>query len=202
VILLTAGILIGVVLSHGRHPAAVPAHAADATPGPSDELAALRTEIETIKGKLSGQAHVMMDVGYHFNNLWFAAQRGNWPLAKFYLDETRSHLRWAVRVIPVRKDSLGREIQLADILESLENADFKRLEEALAAKDRERFVAAYELTLTGCYACHQASDKAYLTLKVPDHPAEAMIEFAQPAAQNSVAQPEPNASHTTRQNGK
>ena len=35
----------------------------------------------------------MMDVDYHFANLWFAGQSKNWPLAQFYLNETRAHLR-------------------------------------------------------------------------------------------------------------
>jgi hypothetical protein len=173
-----AGVLIGVVASQGsRVHNSQSAQADDAVGAPSAALAAVQSDIETIKGKLSGQAHVMMDVAYHFRNLWFAAQRGNWPLAEFYFNETRSHLRWAVRVIPVRKDSLGRDVQLGPILEAFENSDLKLLEDALKAKDREEFVAAYERALTGCYTCHQASDKAYLTLKVPDHPAEALVEF-------------------------
>ncbi len=41
-----------------------------------------------------------------------AGQRQNWPLAQFYLDETRSHLKWAVRIIPVRKDPAGQDVDL------------------------------------------------------------------------------------------
>src|SRR5262245_34730809 len=65
---------------------------------PSDvatELAALKKEIEILKGKVPDQSHAMKDVAYHFTNLWFAGQNQNWPLAKFYCDETRSHLKWA-----------------------------------------------------------------------------------------------------------
>ena len=68
---------------------------------------------------------------YHFTNLWFAANQSNWPLAQFYFNETRSHLRWAVRIIPVRKDNAGKEVKLQDILQSLENAPLKQLEEAV-----------------------------------------------------------------------
>src|SRR5258705_8339376 len=38
--------------------------------------------------------------------------------AQFYCDETRSHLKWAVRVIPVRKDRDGREVDLRAILDA------------------------------------------------------------------------------------
>jgi hypothetical protein len=144
----------------------------------SNENQAIRAEIEQLKGKLPGQAHAMMDVSYHYGNLWFAAHRGNWPLAQFYFNETRSHLRWAVRIIPVRKDNQGREVKLADILASIENRPLKDLEAAIKSEDREKFVAAYQFTLEGCYACHKAADKPYLTLRISDHPPEAMIDFS------------------------
>lgn len=156
--------------------------AADAAKPDPTSPATLRAELDEAKGKLPGQAHVMMDVAYHYNNLWFAGTRGNWPLAEFYFGETRSHLRWAVRVIPVRKDNQGREVKLADILQAVENSPLKDLESAIKAKDREKFVAAYQFTLTSCYSCHKAVDKPYLVLRIPDQPAEEMIDFNPPAA--------------------
>ena len=84
-------------------------------------MATLAAEIETIKGKLTDQSHVMQDVSYHFSNLWFAGQHENWDLANFYASETKSHLHWAVRVIPVRKDNAGREVDLLPILQGMEN---------------------------------------------------------------------------------
>src|SRR5678816_724889 len=71
------------------------------------DVAALQAELALVKGQLPDQAHGMADVGYHFANLWFAGKQKNWPLAKFYLDETRSHLNWAVRLKPVRKVAAG-----------------------------------------------------------------------------------------------
>jgi hypothetical protein len=48
-----------------------------------------------------------MKDAYHFANLWFAGQKANWPLAEFYWSETRYHLRWAMRIVPVRKHPWG-----------------------------------------------------------------------------------------------
>ena len=93
---------------------------------------ALIARVETIEGKLPSQSHAMMDVSYHFSNLWFAANEENWPLAGFYLNETKSHLRWAVRIIPIRKDPEGKVVDLGGILEAVENSHFAWLEEALA----------------------------------------------------------------------
>jgi hypothetical protein len=141
------------------------------------DLAALQAEVERLKLVVPDQAHAMQDVDYHFTNLWFAANQGNWPLAQFYFSETRSHLRWAVRIIPVRKDNSGREIKLQDILQAVENSPLKQLEDSIKAKDREKFVAAYEFTMTSCYSCHKAADKPYLRPRIPDHPASAMMNF-------------------------
>lgn len=143
-------------------------------------------DVERLKEKATDQAHVMVSVSYHFNNLWFAGQHGNWPLAQFYLNETRSHLRWAVRVIPVRKDNAGREVRLQAILEAVENSPLKQLEGAIHDEDREKFVGTYKFMLESCYACHKASDKPYIRPRIPTQPADATIDFEPLAATEST----------------
>lgn len=170
------GIAVGLFVSQRLAELAPTAHAQEAAKPPAN-LETLRAEIERLKQVVPDQSHAMQDVDYHFTNLWFAANQSNWPLAQFYFNETRSHLRWAVRIIPVRKDNAGKEVKLQDILQSLENAPLKQLEEAVKAKDREKFVAAYEFTLTSCYSCHKAADKPYLRPRIPDHPASTMMNF-------------------------
>jgi hypothetical protein len=137
----------------------------------------LAKEIEAIKGKLPDQAHAMQDVGYHYSNLWFAGQNEHWDLANFYWLETRSHLHWAVRIIPVRKDNAGADVKLGEILDGLENGSLKQLGDAIAAKDKPAFVAAYRSTLEGCYSCHKASDKPFIHLQIPTQPETPIINF-------------------------
>ena len=148
---------------------------------PQSVLQQLKSEIEALKKLLPDQAHAMTDVGYHFTNLWFAGEAGNWPLADFYFKETRSHLQWAVRIKPIRQDNAKRDVELVKILESLENSPLKNMQEAIAEQSHEKFVAAYKFTVEGCYACHKASDKPYLRPQVPTHP-EAKIINADPKA--------------------
>src|SRR5881397_1544071 len=109
-------------------PSGVPkAHAADApAAAPNQELATLRAEVERLKGIVPDQSHAMKDVAYHFANLWFAGQKKNWPLADFYWSETRSHLRWAVRIIPVRKDPQGNEVRLTEILDPIDKTSLQQ----------------------------------------------------------------------------
>jgi hypothetical protein len=140
------------------------------------EIAQLKAEIEQLKGRLPSQSHAMMDVGYHFTNLWFAGQSKHWPLAQFYLDETRSHLRWAVRIIPVRRIP-GGEIDLRGLLEALDGTGLAEIGKAIANKNAEGFTSAYRHALEGCYSCHNASDKPYLRPRIPEQPESRIISF-------------------------
>jgi hypothetical protein len=147
---------------------------------PAAELARLKAEIEQLKGRLPSQSHAMMDVDYHFANLWFAGRSKNWPLAQFYLNETRSHLRWAVRIVPVRRIP-GGEIDLRGLLEALDATGLSEIGKAIASKNTEEFTGAYRHTIEGCYACHKASDKPYLRPRIPEQPESRIINF-DPAA--------------------
>jgi len=159
-----------------------PRIAAVAAPNkPAADLQTLASKIEQLESKLPDQAHAMQDVGYHFANLWFAAQKENWPLAGFYLNETRSHLRWAVRIIPKRKDSAGREVDLQAILQAFENSPWKQMEQAVTAKDKTEFEKKYRFALETCYGCHKAAEKAYLRPQIPTAPETPIINFEQSA---------------------
>jgi hypothetical protein len=142
-----------------------------------DELTALKTELARFKGIVPDQAHAMADVGQHFTNLWFAGQNENWPLAQFFSDESRSHLRWAVRIIPNRKDAEGREIDLGGILTGLETSTLKDLDQSVKDKDKTKFTAAYKAQLEACMACHKSINKPYMRLRIPERPAADILEF-------------------------
>jgi hypothetical protein len=152
--------------------------AADANvPSSNSEVASLQAEVNRLKGMVPDQSHAMKDVSYHFANLWFAGQKENWPLADFYWAETRSHLRWAVRIIPIRKDAEGHEIKLIEILDPIEKTSLEEVHKAIVAKDQQKFSGAYKQMLESCYACHLAAGKPYLRLQVPERPESSIINF-------------------------
>ena len=172
---LVLGIALGAVAQALIAPGTEVVHAQQATQ-PAD-VAKLVAELETIKGKLPDQAHAMQDVGYHFSNLWFAGQRGHWDLANFYWLETRSHLRWAIRIIPLRKDNAGNDVDVKTILEAFENGPLQLLQEAIADNDKPAFDKIYRSTLEGCYSCHKTSDKPFIRLQIPTQPETPIINF-------------------------
>jgi hypothetical protein len=151
--------------------------AAEGSDEQAAEIARLKDEIERLKGLVPDQAHVMKDVAYHFSNLWFAGQAHNWPLARFYLDETRSHLRWAVRIRPTRRTAAG-DVDLGGILDGLDRSLLMRIRQGIEDQDVAAFAKAYTDTLAGCMACHLAAEKPYLRLRVPEAPEGRLIEFS------------------------
>ncbi len=161
----------------GRTGGEKPPAISQATTPPSTEVAALKAEIERLKGIVPDQSHAMKDVAYHYTNLWFAGKKENWPLAEFFWAETRSHLHWAVRIIPVRKDPIGNEVRLGEILASIEATRLEDIHKAIGEKDAEKFVAAYKEMLDSCYACHVISGKPFLRLRVPDQPEASIFRF-------------------------
>ena len=145
------------------------------------DIVALRAEVDHLKDVVPSQSHAMTDVGYQFANLWFAAEKRNWPLATFYLNETRSHIRWTIRIRPVRKDLAGNPVDLKGIFDPIENGVMASLKEAIEKKDRDQFVTSYKQTLEACYACHKASDKPFLRPMIPV------------SGSQSIINPDPNA---------
>ncbi len=147
-----------------------------AEPEPAPTLESLQEEVERLRSIMPGQAFAMTQVAYNFNNLWFAAQAENWPLAQFYLNETKVRLRWAMRITPVRKISTG-DIELTAIATALETGPLATVEQAITAHDNAGFVASYTAMMHGCQGCHEAIEKPFLQLQIPTMPAEAMIRF-------------------------
>jgi hypothetical protein len=184
-VLLATGLGVGLLLGGASQfilaPVVLQARA-EQTPQPDvRELRQPQIETNSLDGRLPDQSHAMADVGYHFANLWFAADQQNWPLADYYLGETRSHLKWAVRIHPVRKTKTGAEIDLKGILDAVDNSFLTEIGTAITNKDSAKFKIAYRQTIEGCYACHKACEKPFLRPQVPNAASVSILNF-DPAA--------------------
>jgi hypothetical protein len=143
---------------------------------PRPESAEKAAQGETLQGMLPNQSTAMMSVDYNFANLWFAGQAQNWPLAAYYLGETKGAIAWTVRLQPVRKTSHG-DLELRPILDAMREGPFADVTTAIAAKDKPAFEDAYKHVMTACYSCHVAAEKPYLRLHIPEAPATRMIDI-------------------------
>ncbi len=184
-VLLAAGFGAGLLLSGASElvfqPLVLQAHAQPKPAPQPSNVDQTPLDAQTLSERSPDQSHAMTDVGYHFANLWFAADKQNWPLANYYLGETRSHLRWAVRIHPVRKTKAGAEVDLKGILDAVDNSFLTEIGKAIDSKDAAAFKTAYRNTMEGCYACHKATEKPFLRPQIPSAPGVTILNF-DPAA--------------------
>jgi hypothetical protein len=131
---------------------------------------------QILNDRLPDQSHEMQDAGYHFENLWFAGDKQNWPLASYYLRKTQAYLELAVQIKPVRRTAAG-DVNLKGILDAVNNTLLAQVDQAITNKDVANFKTAYRQTVEGCTACHTACEKSYLRVQVPSAPSATIINF-------------------------
>ena len=171
----TALVITGFALLGG--PAMRGALAQAPAAAPQADVAELKAELDALRSMLPSQSHSMVDVEFQYANLWFAGKAQNWPLATFYLNETRSHLNWTVRLRPVRKLSNGGDLDLRPILKGVEDGGIAGIKAALDKHDEPGFETAYKGMLNQCIACHEAAEKPFLRPQVPTTPPSALIDM-------------------------
>ena len=150
---------------------------------PTDAASSSSTDIEHLKSVVPSQSHSMSDVGFHWTNLWFAGQQGNWPLARFYFDEAHQHIQWTIQIRPIRKDADGRDVDLQSIFQAVDASLFAAVKVAIEKQNAQEFATAYKNALDGCYSCHKSSGKPFLRPIVPTAPAQTIIDFAPASVQ-------------------
>jgi hypothetical protein len=77
----------------------------------------------------------------------------------------------------VRRTTTG-ELDLRSILDGMDRSLVAGVQKTIETRDPATFSKAYRDALSGCYACHQASERPYLRPHVPDAPEGRMIEFS------------------------
>ena len=107
-----AGLVVGGAVLGG---AAVELWRRDRLPAPTTaQTGAPPADLQRLNLLVPSQSHAMIDVGYHWTNLWFAAEQKNWRLAEFYFNEARSHMQWTILIRPIRKDDQNRDVDLQE----------------------------------------------------------------------------------------
>jgi len=142
------------------------------------DLPGLSAEVARVEGLLANQSHVMADVSFQFSNLWFAGKQKNWPLANYFYNETRTRLRWVVRINPTVLDPDRNPVDIQGIFDAIDKDVWSLIKTAIDKKDEAGFEDAYKLGLDkGCYACHKSVGRPYLRPQVPIAPPQTIITF-------------------------
>jgi len=147
------------------------------TETPNVDLAALNNDVARLKSITPSNSHIMEDVSFHYSNLWFAGQKKNWPLAIFYYNESRNHIRWMLTKSPTTKTPDGEVVNLQGIFDGIDTSSLPMLKKSIEDKNSEEFTSAYKLMLEACYSCHKSAGRPYLRPQIPTAPPQAIINF-------------------------
>jgi len=177
-VVLVVGAIIGGMAVEYWMTRTVQTPAAQTAAAPGVDLAA---DTAFLKSVLPTQSHTMTDVGFHWSNLWFASEKKNWPLARYFFDEARQSMRWTVVLRPVRQLPDGGTVDVKGVFTAFDMSALAAVQLAIEDQDHAQFVAAYKGALDSCYSCHVASGKPYLRPVIPTAPSSTVIDFG-PAA--------------------
>lgn len=86
--------------------------------------------------------------------LWFAGQNLNWPLASYELDELNEGFDDVATYHPTHKDA---DLPIPQLIDKIVKAPIAQLDEAIKARDQDRFIKAFDELTDGCNRCHQAT---------------------------------------------
>lgn len=107
-----------------------------------------------------GMARLMAEVGPRVHRLYYAAEAGNWPLARYFLNETRKILQAGVVVRPRYADGMGAFLA----------EDVPPVVEAITARDWAAFETAYARMVDAANRYHGVYGKGWLRWRTPDAP--------------------------------
>lgn len=154
-----------------------PAGRAAAAPAAPPDLKTLAADVERLKALVPSNSHIMMDVQWHWTNLWFAAQAKNWPLALYQFNEARGHMQWLIRKSPmIRSQGPDKEqVDIEGIFGGIDTGSLADVKTAIEAKDGAKFAGAYRTMLENCYSCHKAVGRPYIRPMVPKTQAQSIM---------------------------
>lgn len=173
--LVFGAVIGGMAVEYWMTTHAVVSPAAQQVAAPTSDVAA---DVAHLKEVVPTQSHTMTDVGQHWANLWFAAEKKNWPLARFFFDEARQHIRWTIAIRPIRKNGPnGEDVNIKGIWDAIDPSAFATVQIAIEDESLPEFQMAYKEALVACYQCHKSSGKPYLRPMVPTAPPATIINY-------------------------
>ncbi|MEE9608709.1 MAG: hypothetical protein V3U03_13295 [Myxococcota bacterium] len=107
-----------------------------------------------------GLGRIMPEIGARTWKLYYAGKAENWDNAMYQWKETKKLFELGAYTRP--KHEAAIEEYLRD--------DWVPLESAIAAKDLDAFLRAFDKAVDSANAWHEKKDKPYIRWKVPDHP--------------------------------
>ena len=119
-----------------------------------------RLEVEELTALQPGLARFMPEIGARFWKAFYAADAGNWPMARWQLSEMRKLMRMCM---------VTRPKYIADLQEWIAD-DLEPLMQAIDDADAERFRRMYHDAVDAANEFHRRWKKPFIVWKLPDVP--------------------------------
>jgi hypothetical protein len=109
-----------------------------------------------------GVAEIMITTQVRHAKLWHAGNMRNWDLADYQLEELKEGLEDIVRYFPTYKD-----IPVGQMIDATVMAPISDVENAIKARDRAKFAAAYDKLTAACNTCHASAKRPFIVVQRP-----------------------------------
>jgi len=122
--------------------------------------------LDEVSSAFAGAGHVMIELGYRYRALYFAAQQKKWEFAEYQVEEMEELME--------RFEVISKKRKVA--IQSFSKAVFEDLEKSLASKKWETFYASYDAMRKQCMACHVQNEVEFIRLPIPKHHESPILE--------------------------
>ena len=114
-------------------------------------------KFEEVTHQLQGFSSTMKEVGYRYQELYWAGKDANWEYADYQVEHIYEAMEQGFVRRPEHKES-G--------LNFVENI-LPAMEKAIVSKDTTEFLMNFEIMTINCNACHAMEDVPFLTVRTP-----------------------------------
>ncbi|TVQ84841.1 MAG: hypothetical protein EA393_14105 [Bacteroidetes bacterium] len=114
--------------------------------------------INTIEDQFQGFSRTMVEVGYRYQELYWAGIDENWEYAEYQREHIEEAMEQGFIRRPAREASSQQFISVA----------LPEMEEIIRNRDKDAFLQNFTRFTASCNTCHAMEDVAFMIVKVPE----------------------------------
>jgi len=114
-------------------------------------------KLDEVAHQLGGFSRTMVEVGYRYSELYWAAMDENWG----YADHQIEH------IIEAMEDGLKRRPLRAASAEGFMKETLPYMESLIEKEDKEEFLKGFQMFTSACNACHAKEGESAIMIQAP-----------------------------------
>lgn len=113
-------------------------------------------KLDVVAGQLRGFDMAMVEVGYRYQELYWAGMDGNWEYAEHQAEKIKQAIEYGLVRRPKRTESAEKFLHALPEMDSV-----------VKRRDSTAFVPAFQMLTKNCNACHRDEKVGYFTVAIP-----------------------------------